>query len=238
MQFDMQSTISNMLRDGTPVERTRLSDIALERIRDAIVTGELAPGSKIKDSELAQYLGLSRTPVREALARLVDTGLIEAKPGAYTRITSLERGDVEATLAVMEALDQLAVISAVPNLTGEMIGAMRSANKDFARAVAQDETIAALAADDRLHGVLIEAAANPLLKKLIDQVRPQLHRIYYRKFSSLLGGRDTIDHHNKLIELCAKHDAHSAARLSAEHRRYLGGLIGELFDADEFAVAN
>ena len=110
---------------GKPVERARMSDIALERIREAIVTGELAPGSKIKDSELAEYLGLSRTPVREALARLVDTGLVEAKPGAYTRITTLDRGDVEATLAVIEALDQLAVVTAVPNLTDEMIGAMR-----------------------------------------------------------------------------------------------------------------
>lgn len=90
-----------------------MSDIALERIREAIVTGELAPGSKIKDSELAEYLGLSRTPVREALARLVDTGLVEAKPGAYTRITTLDRGDVEATLAVIEALDQLAVVTEV-----------------------------------------------------------------------------------------------------------------------------
>src|SRR3989304_5916522 len=112
-----------MLRGGKPVERARMSDIALERIREAIVTGELAPGSKIKDSELAEYLGLSRTPVREALATLVATGLVEAKPGAYTRIPPLDRGDVEATLAVIEALDQLAVVTAVPNLTDEMIGA-------------------------------------------------------------------------------------------------------------------
>ncbi|WP_308821625.1 GntR family transcriptional regulator [Rhodococcus opacus] len=226
-----------MLRDGKPVERTRMSDIAFDRIREAIVTGELAPGSKVKDSELAEHLGLSRTPVREALARLVDTGLVEAKPAAYTRITTLDRADVDTTLAVIEALDQLAVTSAVPHLTDEMIEAMRSANKDFAKAVKKDDITAALTADDRLHGVIIDAAGNPLLKRLIHQVHPQIHRIYYRKFSSLLGRQDSIDHHNKLIELCAAHDAEEAARLSAQHRRYLGGLIGELFDADEFTVA-
>lgn len=110
-----------------------MSDIAFDRIRDAIVTGELEPGAKIKDSELAEYLGLSRTPVREALARLVDTGLVEAKPAAYTRITTLDRADVDTTLAVIEALDQLAVTSAVPHLTDEMIATMRAANKDFAK---------------------------------------------------------------------------------------------------------
>ena len=51
-----QNTVSNMLRGGKPVEWTRMSDIAFDRIRDAIVTGELAPGAKIKDSELAEYL--------------------------------------------------------------------------------------------------------------------------------------------------------------------------------------
>jgi DNA-binding GntR family transcriptional regulator len=188
-----------MLRGGKPVERIRMSDIAFDRIRDAIVTGELAPGAKIKDSELAEYLGLSRTPVREALARLIDTGLVEAKPAAYTRITTLDRADVETTLAVIEALDQLAVTSAVPNLTDQMIETMRSANKDFARAVKKDDISAALTADDRLHSVIIDAAANPLLKRLIYQVHPLIHRIYYRKFSSLLGGQDTIDNPNKLI---------------------------------------
>ncbi len=215
-----------------------MSDVAFDRIRDAIVTGELAPGSQIKDSELAEYLGLSRTPVREALARLVDTGLVEAKPAAYTRVTALDRADVETTLAVIEVLDQLAVTSAVPNLTDKMIDTMRTANKDFAKAVQKNDISTALSADDRLHSVIIDAAANPVLKRLIHQVHPQIHRIYYRKFSSLLGGQDTIDHHNELIELCAAHDADAAAKLSAQHHRYLGGLIGELFDADEFTANN
>ncbi|MFI9504758.1 GntR family transcriptional regulator [Nocardia sp. NPDC052566] len=225
-----------MLLEGRPIERTRMSDVAFDRIRVAIVTGELAPGTKIKDSELAEYLGLSRTPVREALARLVETGLVESKPAAYTRITPLNRNDVETTLAVIQALDHLAVTSAVPNLTDAMIETMRAANKDFADAVRKEDITAALKADDRLHGVIVDAAANPLLKRLIHQVHPQIHRIYYRKFSSLLGGQDTIDHHDTLIELCAAGNSEDAAKLSARHQRYLGGLIGELFDADEFGT--
>lgn len=77
-----------------------------------------------------------------------------------------------------------------------------------------------------------------MLKRLIHQVHPQIHRIYYRKFSSLLGQQDSIDHHNELIELCAARDGAAAAKLSAQHHRHLGGLIGELFDADEFATFN
>ena len=70
----------------SPVSRRLLSEEVFYRLRDSIVRGELAPGEKVRDAELAERLGLSRTPVREALARLVDSGLVEAKPGVYTRI--------------------------------------------------------------------------------------------------------------------------------------------------------
>lgn len=214
-----------------------MSDVAFDRICDAIVTGELAPCSKVRDSDLADQLGLSRTPVREALARLIDTGLVEAKPAAFTRISPLHRADVERTLAVLEVLDQLAVKTGVPNLTADMITLMRTANDDFARAIKADDIGAALAADDILHGVIVDAADNPLLKRLIQQVHPQIHRIYYRKFSSLRGWQDAIDHHDNLIGLCATGDGAAAAEISSHHRRFLGGLIGELFDTDEDSTA-
>ena len=70
-----------------PIGRTLLRDHALTRIRDAIVGGELAPGSVVKDTDLAARLGLSVAPVRAALARLGDEGLIDSKPQSHTRVT-------------------------------------------------------------------------------------------------------------------------------------------------------
>lgn len=218
--------------DDAPVERLRMSDAAYERLKHAIVTGELAPGEKIRDSDIAQRLGLSRTPVREALTRLADTGLVEAKPGVHTRITTLNRADVSATLVVLRSLDELAVRTAVPRLTAKDIEHMRRANDAFTKAVGRHDVVGAFAADDDFHAVMISAAGNPVLRRLIDQLHPQLHRILHRKFSTLLGSRDTIDHHAELIELCAGGDADGAARLSAEHWVHLGGLIDELFEAD------
>lgn len=219
--------------DEGPVERPKMSDAAYERLKDAIVRGELEPGEKIRDGEIAERLGLSRTPVREALTRLVDTGLVEAKPGVYTRITTLNRTDVAATLAVLRALDELAVRTGVPHLTPAGITRMRQANEHFAQAVDQQDITGAFAADDTLHGIVADAAGNPVLSRLIDQLHPQIHRILYRKFSTLLGGHDTIDHHAKFIELCASGDADGAAALSAEHWAHLGGLIDELFESND-----
>jgi DNA-binding GntR family transcriptional regulator len=213
-----------------PVDRQRLSDIAFARLRHAIVTGELPPGMKLKDSELAESLGLSRTPVREALARLVDAGLVESKPGAHTRVTALSRADVESTLSVLEVLDRLAVSTAVPRLTRHDLVAMRDAQREFRAAVKRKDVAGALEADGVFHGVIMGAAGNPLLSRLVEMVHPQVERIVHRKFASLLGGRDTVEHHNRLLELSAAGDAERAAALSAAHWRYLGGLIGELFD--------
>ncbi|TLS40893.1 GntR family transcriptional regulator [Streptomyces montanus] len=219
----------------SPVSRRLLSDEVFQRLRDSIVRGELEPGEKVKDGELAERLGLSRTPVREALARLADIGLVEAKPGVYTRITTLNRRDVEKTLAVLRSLDQLAVETAVPLMTEQDLGRMRAANRDFERAVAANDTSAALEADDRFHAVPITVADNPVLSRIIEQLHPQIHRILYRKFSSLLGGRNTIEHHAQLIAVCATGDSRAAADLSGQHWSELGGHINRLFDTNQLA---
>lgn len=221
----------------SPVSRRLLSDEVFDRLRDSIVRGELVPGEKVRDGELAERLGLSRTPVREALARLVDIGLVEAKPGVYTRITTLNRRDVAKTLAVLRSLDQLAIETAVPVMTEQDLERMGEANRDFERAVAANDTVDALAADDRFHAVPIAAADNPVLSRIVEQLHPQIHRILYRKFSTLLGGRNTIGHHDELIAVCAGGDARAAAELSAHHWSELGGHINHLFDTNQFAEA-
>jgi DNA-binding GntR family transcriptional regulator len=217
----------------SPIKKQLMRATAYDVLREAIVCGELEPGEPIKDAELAARLGLSRTPVREALVRLTDAGLVESKPGVYTRVTAFDREDVTATLDVLQALHGVAVRSGVPKLTPGHLRAMREHNDAFARAVEDLDVAAALAADDEFHRVLVGAGVNPVLARLLDQLHPMIDRILYRKFSTLLGGRDTIDHHNELIELCARGDAETAAERSAAHWARLGGLIEKLFEADD-----
>lgn len=219
---------------GDPVERYRLSDIAFDRVRGAIITGELAPGARVRDADLSASLGLSRTPVREALARLAVAGLVEAKPGVHTRVSELSWDEIEDTLAVLQALDQLAVSTAVPRLVVDDVAAMRRAQDTFIAAVHDNDAAAALKADEAFHGVMQRTAGNPVLTLLIDQIHPVVDRVLYKKFSTLLGGRDTIDHHERLLEHCAAGEALDAAQLSAKHWHHLGGLISDLFDADAF----
>ena len=111
-----------------PVPRTLLRDRAYEAIRDAIVAGEIEPGAVVRDAEFAERLGLSRAPVREAFARLVDEGLLESKPQSYTKVTPVVAADVRDAAAVVGAMHELVTRVAVPRLFAADVEAMRTAN--------------------------------------------------------------------------------------------------------------
>src|SRR4051795_6025368 len=134
-----------------PVSRVLLRDQAVMLIREAIVSGELAPGAVVKDAELAGRLGLSVAPVRTALARLADEGLVESKPQSHTRVTPLVLQQVRDAAVVVRAMHELAVREGTPAATDDDVRAMRAANQRFVAAVHAGDLDAALTADDELH---------------------------------------------------------------------------------------
>ena len=125
-----------------------LRDDVFIRIRDAIVDGTFAPGEQLKDGELAAWLGVSRTPVREALLRLAHGGLVVAQPGRSTIVSTIERRAIWDARDVVAAMHELAVREAVPELTASDLDAMRDANRRFAAAIDAGDVDAALRADD------------------------------------------------------------------------------------------
>ncbi|EYT51798.1 GntR family transcriptional regulator [Leucobacter sp. UCD-THU] len=211
------------------VERRRLSDVAFQRLLEAIIREDLAPGARIRDAELAAQLGLSRTPVREAVNRLVDLGLAESKPSAHTRVTTLTARSVERTLEILQSLDRLAVEQAVPNIGPAQLAELQRMNDRFAEAIRSGSAAAVLDADVTFHQALREYAENPVLMRVMSQLDPHVQRILFRKFSSRLGAPNTVHHHVALLDLIAAGDAAGAASSSAQQWRELGGQIGELF---------
>ncbi len=192
------------------LDRTLLRDDVFHRLREAIVDGALAPGEQLRDIELARWLGVSRTPVREALLRLAGTGLVEARPGRSTIVASLDHRAVREARDVVAAMHQVAVREAVPSMTRADIASMRRANRRFRTAVKKGDLDAALLADDDLHAVPVAAAANRAVVSVLDQYTPVLRRAERLRFSTL-GGRASIERHEELIRLCADGSAQEAA---------------------------
>jgi DNA-binding GntR family transcriptional regulator len=198
------------------IPRSLLRENAYRSIRDAIVDGTLAPGERLNDAELSQWLGVSRTPVREALTRLEEAGLVQTKPGRYTMVSPLDVRAARAAQTVTAAMHELAVREAVPHLSAREIEAMRTANARFAAALQADDVDAAIAADDEFHGVAVAASANPALRTVVDQFTPVLRRMERLQFSSLKG-RASVATHDRIIVLCETRDVEGAAAAAREN---------------------
>ncbi|HEY8984028.1 MAG TPA: GntR family transcriptional regulator [Streptomyces sp.] len=206
-----------------PVGRTLLRDRACEAIRDAIVSGEIEPGTVVRDIDLAERLGLSRAPVREAFARLVEEGLLESKPQSYTRVTPVVASEVRDAAAVVGSMHELAARVAVTRLTPADIAAMRAANKRFADAVVAGDVDAALLADDELHDVLVRVSGNRAAAATVARYTPLIRRLERRRFGE--GGNcRSAGLHDRLIDACAAMDVDEAVRVTAEIWRGLEEL--------------
>ncbi|MEV6587239.1 GntR family transcriptional regulator [Streptomyces acidicola] len=216
-----------------PVRRTLLRDRAYEALRDAIVAGEIEPGTVVRDAELAERLGLSRAPVREAFSRLVDEGLLESKPQSYTRVTPVVASDVRDAAAVVGAMHELVTRVAVPRLHTGDVASMRSANERFAQAVHAGDVDTALRADDELHDVLVRVSGNRAAAATIARYTPLIRRLERRRFGE--GGNcRSAGLHEQLIEACAAGDVDEAVRVTAEIWRSLAGMdaLDELDDEE------
>jgi DNA-binding GntR family transcriptional regulator len=203
------------------IPRQLLREDVYLQLQTAIVSGRLAPGERIRDLELAKELGVSRTPVREALKRLEDDGLVESTAGVSTRVAPIDpRAGAEAAL-VIASLHALATRLGVPHLGPGDLEAMTAANRKLADAVERSQLTDAIAADYELHDVLVRASGNRTLDRTIDGLGPAIMRMAYQRFIAVPGER-SVAQHEEIIAACADADADRAARLVEENWHNLG----------------
>ena len=195
--------------DSPAVDRSLLRDDVFRRLRDAIVDGTFQPGEQLKDGELADWLGVSRTPVREALLRLGTSGLVVAIPGRSTTVSAIDGDAVRDARDVIAAMHALAVRQTAGRLSAAELDRMRAANRRFAEAVAAGDVDAALDADETLHHVPVAFLGNQALESVLEHFGPLVRRSERLRFTG--GGEDSIGLHDRLIELLAAGDSDGAS---------------------------
>jgi DNA-binding GntR family transcriptional regulator len=211
------------------LERDLLRDRAYGTLRDAIVDGTLAPGERLRDQELCDWLGLSRTPVRDALSRLEQDGLVETEPQRFTRVAPLDRRAARDAFPIVAAVHALAAELAVPRVVAADLSRMRAANARFAEALNDVDVDAALATDDAFHAVLLTASANAELTRVLDRLMPRLRRLERLRFGSL-AGRASVRQHEEIVAAAAANDVKTTAQRVRENWLSLGTLIDRSFE--------
>jgi len=181
------------------ISRPTLSGEVYETLLDWIMEGELRPGEKLLDSELAERLGVSRTPVREALRRLEDRGLVETAANRWTRVTFISMDEVERTYPIIWSLEELAVELAFPRLSRAELARMAELNRELEAALASRDPVLASRTDARFHQVFIERSENPELIDLIAHLKLKLRRLEVLHFEVYLVASESIREHAEFI---------------------------------------
>jgi DNA-binding GntR family transcriptional regulator len=188
------------LPEVVKVPRLLARDEVYARLRDWIVVGTLSPGEVLRDQDIAAQLGLSRTPVREALRRLEDEGFVETALNRWTRVAPLDISRGAELYPVIESLELLALKRAAPHLGPEQVRLLEQANATLSAALAARDAVGALAADDAFHGVWTGLAGNRALSDTLAQLKVKLRRVELAYFDHEARAERSLGEHDLILE--------------------------------------
>lgn len=153
-----------------------LRDVVFQTLRQAILRGNLNPGERLMEIHLAQKLGVSRTPVREAIRMLELEGLVLMIPRKGAVVAEITVSDLEDVLEVRTALEELAVRKACQKITEEELEALKIAEEKFNKSIKSDDLLVCAQADVEFHEIICEATRNKRLSQILNNIREQMYR--------------------------------------------------------------
>ena len=204
-----------------------LRDVVFNTLRQAILTGEMEPGERLMEIQLANKLGVSRTPIREALRKLELEGLVLMIPRKGAEVAEITIKDLEDVLEVRAALEELAVCDACENITEEQILALKEAADNFQAAL-----VKCAETDMAFHEIIYSATNNKRLLQILNNLREQMYRYRMEYLKEPGTHKLLLKEHEAIYSALKKHDkaeAGSAIRIHIENQRR--SIISSLRDA-------
>lgn len=193
------------MKNITQIPRLSLREQVYDQLRSAIIHLELKPGERINDKALAEQFGVSRTPVREALKKLEDEGLIVTSPGSVTIVSLIKVEQALHAFTVVATLHGLAAKLALPILSANHAEQMTTINNEFAEALEAEDKYRAIQMDDQFHGIILEASQNPEIILALDRLLPKIRRLELVKFNTI-DGQKSIKQHQEIIACISNGD--------------------------------
>lgn len=195
-----------------------LRDVVFNTLRQAILYGELQPGERLMEITLANHLGVSRTPVREAIRKLELEGLVIMIPRKGAQVAKITEKDLNDVLEVRLGLEELAMKCACERITDEELEAIREAALKFEECLSEEEGLSKLAqADVEFHELIYQATRNRRLIQIINNLREQMYRyrVEYMKDGKV---RSTlVKEHMEMYQALKERDAQKANEYMKKH---------------------
>ena len=196
-----------------------LRDVVFKTLRQGILTGELKPGERLLEMHLAQRLGVSRTPIREAMRKLELEGLVVMVPRRGAEVANISSKTLKDVLEVRDALDSLAVELACERITQEGLEELKQACDAFARTTREKELDATkiAKADVALHDVIVRATGNERLQQMISNLSAQMYRYRFEYIKDASYHARLIEEHERLYEYIRLGDKQKAVEEVTKH---------------------
>ena len=189
-----------------------LRDVVFNTLRDAILTGKLVPGERLMENQLAEKLGVSRTPVREALRELV--------PRKGAQVLDMTEKDILNILEIRSALEGLATSLACRKMTKECLQQLKNMEVDFERAVAENDVERFVDIDEDFHDVIFQATENDKLIQMFRNLKIQLYRYRMAQAKSDNSMSTIVAHHRSILRALENHDSEEGAAVAQGHIKY------------------
>jgi GntR family transcriptional regulator, rspAB operon transcriptional repressor len=199
------------------VPRGKLADRAYRYLRDGILRGDLPPGTVLAETELAETIGGSRTPIRQALGRLLQEGLIEVGPRRQSIVRGFTPEHRREMVLLREALESVAVRRACEVMAIDQIDELRILLIRQRRAAADGDNDEFLDLDEQLHLRIAEGARLPILHAFLSQLRGFVRVARYGPPRPPLALAEIVDEHERLLDALESRDVDAALRALTEH---------------------
>ena len=200
-----------------------LRDVVFNTLRQAILKGELKPGEGLMEIQLANKLGVSRTPVREAIRKLELEGLVLMIPRKGAEVAEITRQDMEDVLEVRTALEELAVKDACDHITDAQLSELKKASNEFKKALLEGKDLVTCAdADMHFHDVILSATNNRRLIQMLNNLSEQMYRYRMEYLKDERTHKTLIEEHDAIRRALKKHDkvkAGAAIRVHIDNQK-------------------
>ncbi|QYK67225.1 GntR family transcriptional regulator [Paenibacillus sp. S02] len=222
-------------KHATKVKRSSIREQVYLQLQEWIISGVLKPGDKLKDQELAEVLGASRTPIREAILRLEEEGMVQTKANSWTQVAPVDIKQAYRLYPIIGSLEKLAVSFAQEKIESKHIKELELLNGELKRALKEENAILAQQYDAQFHQVFIDLSANEELIYVLEGLKKKLRRYEVTYFDGFLGAESSVAEHQKIISaLIAKNFAAAADMIESNWKESFQRRLSKLdIDKDE-----
>lgn len=207
-----------------------LRDVVFNTLREAILKGDFAPGERLMEKQLAERMGVSRTPIREAIRKLELEGLVIMVPRKGAEVASITSKDISDVLEIRATLESLAVRLACKKMSQDVLEELVKVNERFSKAAHEKDVETLIKTDVRFHDIIFNASDNEKLIQIINNLREQIYRFRVEYIYKMESYEGLVDEHDEIVNALRSRESIEASTLALEHIEKQERRVLELFN--------